>query len=90
MGIFGKKKNMEAELLKKIIEVMAFINHNKLEIVYYSNENITLVASGKIKRQVGWIVKLHGEKLSGVSIDKQIYDSYSDVLMAIGDKRWQA
>jgi hypothetical protein len=80
-------KNKYKKIVEEIQENVGIINDNQLEIIYYDNSNVSLVQSGKIQEQKGWIIIKHKEHYSQVQTDKIIYKDYLDALLGI--KQWQ-
>lgn len=78
--MFGNKEKKSFEiLLKKIL----IVDKRKLEICYFDNSKLTPVISGKIIEQTGWYVRDHGERISGVTIAKDVYSSYMEALNSV-------
>jgi len=81
--MFFKKRKEIKDFMNDFISLCKKIEDKKLEVVYYDNGNITHVKSGKIKHQIGWVIKEHKERLSDVQIDRVIYPQYKEALIGI-------
>jgi len=66
------RKKIKAEYVE-LLNCLDFMKENNLELCYFDNSNVGPVETGKIPKQIGYYIKKHKEKISGVQIDRPFF-----------------
>jgi hypothetical protein len=85
--MFKKKEKSDkfmVEFVNRFKPILVKIDKEKLEVCYINNENITPVKTGKIPLKKGYYIKRHGEKLSQINPNVEVFSDFFNAFCSIG------